>query len=845
MLKLKELPSFAIKYICLYINVEESIIFLHLLRNINYLNDPSLLLKMNDVYGTKRLKIWKMLLNIDENTSKYESNYKKKKYQDYINNDKLTLSSSGPNGEIMRDVVRTFPCHPFFKTGQKGQTMLARILLATSLANDDVGYCQGMNFVCGNILLCRLGSYHYIYDINYSDDEYDSSKTNENIKIISLTSQEMYEIESDVFDIMILLSSKDTKLSMFGLWRSDTPKMKLRVYQMDKVLKWILPKIHEHFESIQLAPEILVSQWFITIFSYTLPTTLTFSIWNHIFLGGWSAMFRILLALLQSLEDDFLATDLECIGRLMRQWKKKGNKLSCLSYEELICKANDMSITDAMLKEFEESYALEMFSMSNAYATKIKDSNDDNNDNNIQEKSSWLMRYGETIDESTFNDMIKIQNELSSIDEQIENDKSCIQLKIVKACENHREMQQKYNIAITNQSKCVDLMTNLEIKFKAALVEAQNLAEEAASDLDLSNSNKQSKSESSVKDNKSSFEPFQSAISSLQNAFLESNLFGIIKKRTSSQGNIDSINNNNSSNNNNNSNDTNNSASATPKPVTPIHTPKSKSDDSLKEKDINDIYDDDEDFVIVVRSDPMSDHINQTKSEEIDVTPSRRRINTKMNTGKFNPAPKDITDIDSKPQSLLGFTRSSSNSTLLQNLSKSESNDSDKNDILCKTSDSKDSNDSIEICFQKPPMLKIPEHTTSTTTTNTNTTITTTTTPTTPTPTTPTTKMNMISSALRSALTTLSISPYNNSKLKLFSERSQKCQQKIINLHRSLENAKNDVLLSNAYLRNAHLQLEESLEVKNSLCLQLQSFALDTNQERKHKLQNIANNIRI
>ena len=103
----------------------------------------------------------------------------------------------------------------------------------------------------------------------------------------------------------------------------------------------------------------------------------------------------------------------------------------------------------------------------------------------------------------------------------------------------------------------------------------------------------------------------------------------------------------------------------------------------------------------------------------------------------------------------------------------------------------------------------------------------------------------MISSAFRSAMTSLSISPNHESKLKIFSERSHKCQQKIITLHRSLENAKNDLHLRNAQLRNAQLQLEESLEVKNALSMQLQNFQTSTNQERKFKLQNIANNVRI
>lgn len=50
--------------------------------------------------------------------------------------------SHGPHGEIMRDVVRTFPAHPFFKPQQTGEKMLARILLTVLTARPAVGYCQ-------------------------------------------------------------------------------------------------------------------------------------------------------------------------------------------------------------------------------------------------------------------------------------------------------------------------------------------------------------------------------------------------------------------------------------------------------------------------------------------------------------------------------------------------------------------------------------------------------------------------------------------------------------------------------------------------------------------------------
>ncbi|CAM9993635.1 unnamed protein product, partial [Discosporangium mesarthrocarpum] len=67
---------------------------------------------------------------------------------------KGALSSSGAEGEILRDVGRTFPSQRIFRDPNgMGQNMLANVLRACLASHPDVGYCQGMNFVAGALLL--------------------------------------------------------------------------------------------------------------------------------------------------------------------------------------------------------------------------------------------------------------------------------------------------------------------------------------------------------------------------------------------------------------------------------------------------------------------------------------------------------------------------------------------------------------------------------------------------------------------------------------------------------------------------------------------------------------------
>ena len=69
------------------------------------------------------------------------------------NMQKLVDSKEAPAlEEIKKDVDRTFHEHMFFKLPE-GQQSLERVLKAVSLVFEDVGYCQGMNFVCAILVM--------------------------------------------------------------------------------------------------------------------------------------------------------------------------------------------------------------------------------------------------------------------------------------------------------------------------------------------------------------------------------------------------------------------------------------------------------------------------------------------------------------------------------------------------------------------------------------------------------------------------------------------------------------------------------------------------------------------
>ena len=85
-----------------------------------------------------RLHIWEKKLRKGAEDHK-EYVLASESFDDYV---KLSSISSFPQkGEVIRDVVRTFPGHVFFH-GNIGELMLSRILTAFALSRPVIGYCQ-------------------------------------------------------------------------------------------------------------------------------------------------------------------------------------------------------------------------------------------------------------------------------------------------------------------------------------------------------------------------------------------------------------------------------------------------------------------------------------------------------------------------------------------------------------------------------------------------------------------------------------------------------------------------------------------------------------------------------
>jgi len=234
--------------------------------------------------------------------------------------------------EIERDVRRTFPTLPIFQRASgAAQKLLANILFSVARMNPEVGYCQGMNFVAATMILVALCSGENDDDDDGGDDN-DVDIKNEEIPHWSKrpsrrrrgtsdtlermggdasteTLQRLYKMceqESKTSttrgggEITYLLTAliERPKFKMIGIWSKDVPDLRLRVHQFDVLFETRLPNLRKYLMSVGMVPDCYVSQWFCTIFAYSLPVGALPRIWDVFMVEGWKALFRVGLALL-------------------------------------------------------------------------------------------------------------------------------------------------------------------------------------------------------------------------------------------------------------------------------------------------------------------------------------------------------------------------------------------------------------------------------------------------------------------------------------------------------------------------------------------------------------------
>ncbi|KAI4102829.1 MAG: hypothetical protein L6R37_004162 [Teloschistes peruensis] len=173
--------------------------------------------------------------------------------------DRLCTETSPYENLIGKDIGRSFPNVEMFKDpAGEGQKMLAKVLKAFSIYDQKIGYCQGLGFVVGPLL--------------------------------------MHMADKEAFCVLVRLMEHYDLRSCF---LPDLSGLHLRIYQFQHFLKRHLPTLTTHLEGLQVEP-LYVSQWFLSFFAVTCPLPMLLRIYDVILTEGASeTLMRVALSLMR------------------------------------------------------------------------------------------------------------------------------------------------------------------------------------------------------------------------------------------------------------------------------------------------------------------------------------------------------------------------------------------------------------------------------------------------------------------------------------------------------------------------------------------------------------------
>ncbi|KAG0160848.1 hypothetical protein PDIDSM_8379 [Penicillium digitatum] len=180
---------------------------------------------------------------------------------------RLSGESSPYDGLIGKDIGRSFPNVEMFRDPNgEGQQMLGRVLRCFSLYDTKIGYCQGLGFVVGPLL--------------------------------------MHMTDAEAFCVLVRLMDH---YNLRSCYLPDLSGLHLHVYQFQNLLARHRPVLFQHLEALHVEP-VYVSQWFLSFFAVACPLPMLLRIYDVIFLeGACETLMRVALSLMQRNEKRILS----------------------------------------------------------------------------------------------------------------------------------------------------------------------------------------------------------------------------------------------------------------------------------------------------------------------------------------------------------------------------------------------------------------------------------------------------------------------------------------------------------------------------------------------------------
>lgn len=329
--------------------------------------------------------------------------------------------------EIEKDIPRTYTVASF------GDRELFRVLIALAYIKPNIGYCQGLNFVAGILLLV---------------------------------------LQSEEVAFWLLLGMMQ-KYHMETLFMYGVPDLPLREHQMQHFIKSYLPDLHLHLRKAGIGSELFLSKWIMTVYASYLPLDTLLHVWDCFMMQGWKAAFKVGIAILREQKPQLIKAELDEVSCLLKSNQRNRH----FDARKLLIEASSIKITSNELKKVEEAYFIDQARLK----LQVSEHNIQISENDVQalrEAKEQFDKFDELSQSAvtTFTEKIqKITRELDSFNSYYLSVTREL-LNVQRDIEMLSEQKGLYNTSLKSmeqkrkKSKAVRIFTNLLPKKKPAPV---------------------------------------------------------------------------------------------------------------------------------------------------------------------------------------------------------------------------------------------------------------------------------------------------------------------------------------------------------------------------------------
>ena len=227
----------------------------------------------NGLPNSFRLISWNIINNINIysndinfviNNNIYNANNLYKKFL-------LKFLDKAKSDLIYRDIKRTYPLQNYDSINKtkkdNDEKSLYNILKAFWNIDEEIGYCQGMNYISGFLLL-----------------------------ITDFDEKSAFFLLISIFSETFIKRSK-YNFSLRGLFIEEFPLLYFYIFIFDDLLNKHLPKLKKHLIEYDIPNDVWIIKWFQTAFTILLPINWTKKLWDNIFCSDFFFIIKFSISL--------------------------------------------------------------------------------------------------------------------------------------------------------------------------------------------------------------------------------------------------------------------------------------------------------------------------------------------------------------------------------------------------------------------------------------------------------------------------------------------------------------------------------------------------------------------